>query len=100
METIALLIAVAVLVEGLVEYVKTIIKVFTEGDVKTGITQLCAVGIGILLALITGANIFTALSINVTYSWMGCVLTGILISRGSNYVFDLVKRLQGAGKSE
>ena len=100
METIALLIAVAVLVEGLVEYVKTIIKVFTEGDVKTGITQLCAVGIGILLALITGANIFTALSINVTYSWMGCVLTGILISRGSNYIFDLIKKLQGAGKTE
>ena len=93
METIALLIAVAVLVEGLVEYVKTIIKVFTEGDVKTGITQLCAVGIGILLALVTGANIFTALSINVTYSWVGCILTGILISRGSNYLSDLLHRL-------
>ncbi|CZT57106.1 hypothetical protein [Solibaculum mannosilyticum] len=68
METIALLIAVAVLVEGLVEYVKAIVKVFTEGDVKTGITQLCVVGIGILLALVTGANLFTALSIHVIYS--------------------------------
>ena len=93
METIALLIAVAVLVEGLVEYVKTIVKVFTEGDVKTGITQLCAVAIGILLALITRANLFMALSINVTYSWMGCVLTGILISRGSNYLSDLLHKL-------
>lgn len=93
METIALLIAVAVLVEGLVEYVKTIIKVFTEGDVKTGITQLCAVAIGILLALITRANLFMALSINVTYSWVGCVLTGILISRGSNYLSDLLHKL-------
>lgn len=93
METIALLIAVAVLVEGLVEYVKTIVKVFTEGDVKTGITQLCAVAIGILLALITNANLFTALSIDVAHSWVGCVLTGILISRGSNYLSDLLHRL-------
>ena len=68
-------------------------KVFTEGDSRTGITQLCAVAIGILLSLLTGANLFTALSIDVAYSWAECVLTGILISRGSNYLSDLLHRL-------
>ena len=29
--------------------------------------------------------------------YAGCVLTGVLISRGSNYIFDLISKIQNAG---
>jgi len=89
---IAVIIAVAVLIEGLVEYGKTIANMFYEGDRKTGITQIVTIIIGIGLAFAFSANMFVPLGL-VVNEYIGMVLTGIVMSRGSNYVSDLITKI-------
>lgn len=89
---IAVIIAVAVLIEGLVEYGKTITNMFYEGDRKTGVTQIVTIIIGIGLAFAFSANMFVPLGL-VVNDYIGMVLTGIVMSRGSNYVSDLITKI-------
>lgn len=90
--TITVIIAVAILIEGLVEYGKNIADMFYGGDKKTAVTQLVTIGIGIALAFAFGANMFVPLGLTVN-SYIGMVLTGIVMSRGSNYVSDLIGKI-------
>lgn len=96
MENIVLILIMAIVVEALVEYGKTIGKAFTAGEAKTAVTQIMAIVVAVMLCLVANANLFSALGINLGYEWVGVVLTGIFASRGSNYVSDLVKRIQGS----
>ena len=86
------IIAAAVLVEGLIQYGKTIAQAFETGEKKTGITQLISIIIGVLIAFAFGANAFEALGMAVN-PMIGIFLTGIVISRGSNYASDLLHRI-------
>ena len=100
MKTIALIIMVAIVLEALVEYIKTIIKMVEDGDYKTAVTQGVTIAMGIGLAFIfhlclfNGAlsQFYEGLQIDET---IDMVLTGILFSRGSNYFSDLITRLTG-----
>lgn len=94
MKGIILVVVLAVLVEALIEYAKTIGKMFTDGDIKTAITQFIAIVVAVLLCFATGADLFAAVDIAFKWPWIGVVLTGILGSRGANYVSDFVKKLQ------
>lgn len=89
---IAVIVAVAVLIEGLVEYGKTIANMFYEGDKKTGITQIVTIVVGIALAFAFNADMFIPLGLTVNH-YIGMVLTGIVMSRGSNYVSDLIGKI-------
>jgi len=98
MKTIALIIMVSIVLEALIEYVKTIYTMIENGEYKTAITQGVSIVLGIGLAFIFNLQLFNnalsefyeGLSINPT---IDMVLTGILFSRGSNYFSDLVSRL-------
>ena len=89
---IAIIIAVAILIEGLVEYGKNIADMFYGGDKKTAITQIVTIVIGIALAFAFSADMFIPLGLTVNH-YVGMVLTGIVMSRGSNYVSDLISRI-------
>lgn len=89
---IAVIIAVAVLIEGLVEYGKNIANMFYDGDKKTAITQIVTIVVGIALAFAFNANMFVPLGLTVN-NYVGMVLTGIVMSRGSNYVSDLISKI-------
>lgn len=99
MKTIALIIMVAIVLEALVEYVKTIDSMVVSRAYKTAITQGITIVLGIGLAfvfhlqLFNGAmsEIYEGLNINST---VDMILTGILFSRGSNYFSDLISKLQ------
>ena len=99
MKTIALIIMVAIVLEALVEYVKTIDSMVVSRAYKTAITQGITIILGIGLAfvfhlqLFNGAmsEIYEGLKINPT---VDMILTGILFSRGSNYFSDLIGKLQ------
>lgn len=93
MKGVILVLVLAVLVEALIEYAKTIIKAITDGDYKTAITQCAAIIIAVLLCLATGADLFATVDITFTWPCVGVVLTGILGSRGANYVSDFVTKL-------
>ena len=98
MKTIALIVMVAILLEALVEYGKTIDHMVSNKEYKTAITQGITIVLGIALAFIFKLHLFNGamsefyegLSINGT---IDMILTGILFSRGANYFRDFVSRL-------
>lgn len=90
--TVAVIIAVAILIEGLVEYGKNIAEMFYGGDKKTAITQLVTIAVGVAIAFAFNADLFVPLGLTVNH-YIGTVLTGIIMSRGSNYVSDLISKI-------
>lgn len=94
MNKIMLAVVIAVTVEGLIEYAKTVGKAVQSGQRKTAFTQAAAIVLGVLLCLAVGADVYSALGMEFALPWIGTVLTGIFASRGSNYISDLAKRLQ------
>ena len=89
---IAVIIAVAILIEGLVEYGKTIADTFNDGEKRTALIQVITIVIGVGLAFVFDADMFVPLGLTVNH-YIGMVLTGIVMSRGSNYVSDLVGKI-------
>ena len=89
---ITLIISVAILIEALVEYGKSIVDMFEGGDRKTGIPQLITIACGIFMAFAFKVNEFEVLGITVDPT-IGTILTGIVMSRGSNYASDLLSKL-------
>lgn len=94
MDKIALVIVLAVTVEAIVEYGKSIGRAFLTGDIKTAVTQLCAIAISVTLCFAAGADFYAPLDVRFSAPWVGMLLTGVFASRGANYVSDLVKKLQ------
>lgn len=100
MKTIALIIMVAVLLEAIVEYAKTIITMVEDRQYKTAIIQGITIIAGIGFAYAFGLQLFNnamseffeGLKVNPTFDM---VLTGILFSRGANYFSDIVSKLTG-----
>jgi uncharacterized membrane protein HdeD (DUF308 family) len=89
---IAVIIAVAILIEGLVEYGKTIADTFNDGEKRTALIQVITIVIGVGLAFAFDADMFVPLGLTVNH-YIGMVLTGIVMSRGSNYVSDLIGKI-------
>lgn len=94
MTGIVLILAMAVVVEALVQYGKEIGKAAVAKEYKTVVTQAIGLVCGIALCLLTGADLFGTVGIEFVWPVVGPVLTGVIISRGANYVSDFVKRLQ------
>lgn len=99
MQGMVLIIVMAIVVEALIEYAKTIGRAFADGEWKTALTQIAAILLAVLLCFMTGGDLFALVEIEFAWPWLGTLLTGIISSRGANYVSDFVKRLQGV-KSE
>jgi len=91
---IALSIVMAITVEGLVELGKSIGKAALDGDRKTPPPPAAARGVFSRAWGAAGADVYDALGVSFAVPWLGMILTGILASRGSNYIADFVKRLQ------
>ncbi len=100
MTGIVLIIVLAIVVEAFIEYGKSIGKAFIDGEWKTAVTQLIAIAVAVAMCIATAADLFAVVGLVFAWPWLGTVLTGILISRGANYVSDFVKRLQGVQKSD
>lgn len=98
MKTITLVIMVAIVLEALVEYAKTIMYMFEECEYKTAITQLVTIVVGVGLAFGFHTQLFNA-GLSEIYEGLhinpilDMVLTGVLFSRGSNYFSDLISKL-------
>lgn len=83
MENITLIISIAILIEALVTYFKEIVN----APVLVG-----TVIVGIVIAFLFNATLFNSLGMSVNY-YADIVLTGIIASRGSNYLYDLIGKL-------
>ena len=94
MQTFLLVLSLAVIVEALVQYAKTVIKMLESKQYKTFATQLAAILIAVFICFAAGADIFALMGISFSVHWLGTLLTGIVISRGANYTSDFIKRIQ------
>lgn len=88
MEGLVGFIAAAVIVEGIISYINEIVK-----NRKIHWEIIGAIAVGCLVSYNLQLDFFEFLGLNETYGIIGVILTGILISRGSNYVFELYDRL-------
>ena len=88
MNELAGFLASAVIVEGLVSYASTI---YSNGKVHW--KMIGAIVIGIVVAFNLNLDFFALVGLKESTPIIGVVLTGILISRGSNYVADLYNGL-------
>ena len=93
MEHIALILMLAITVEALVEYGKSIGKAIADKQVRAAVTQLCAVAVSMGLCGLAGADLYAAIGVEFSLPWVGPILTGIFASRGANFVSDLVGKL-------
>ena len=69
-----------------------IIKSFYK-DNKFDINSIITAIIGIFLAILSGLDAFTLVGINFAVPFVGQVLTGLVISKGSNYVYDFITKI-------
>lgn len=83
-KTLSALILFAVLIEGMVEYIKLSIQKHMCPEI------IGAMILGIGIAFAYHLDFFAAVGITTDVPYVSNILTGIIAARGSNYVFDLI----------
>lgn len=84
------LIIVAILVEAIWENIK---MVYQEG--KLSISRIGSLVISIIICVIANVDIFPVVGVSMSIPFIGSILTGIVVSRGANFVNDLFSKLKG-----
>ncbi len=91
MELFWTVLVLGLLTEAVVETLKLI---WDEQKRKLSWSALCSLAVGIAVALSARVSVFELLGIaHAAPQWIGCLVTGILISRGSSFLHDLWKRI-------
>ncbi len=88
-ETFFLVLLIAAMVEAVWETLK---MVWQEG--KFSFDKLGALVIGLLIAFGSGIDIAELMGIHMKLPYLGIVLTGILISRGANWMHDWIGKVR------
>lgn len=65
---------------------------------KISVDRIGALVVSLVICIDVKLDILSLLNINTTWPFVGIILTAILISRGSNFVHDLIVKL-GQAKS-
>jgi len=86
MDNALLFLFAAIAVEGIIYYVKAGI------DSQLPKSCMASITLGIFVAVNFGLDAFEHIGLQSFIPFVGYALTGILLSRGSNYVFDMVKK--------
>lgn len=88
MEKLIMLVVVSIIAESVWETLK-----MTWQDGKVRVDRVGALVVSMLIVFGTRLDILILLEIETVIPFLGIVLTGILISRGSNFIHDLLVRL-------
>jgi hypothetical protein len=87
--TILGVVVIAFIVEAVWETLKMI---WQQG--KVSIDRIGALVVGLLVAFASGIDLFVLVELPLQVPYVGLALTGILISRGANFIHDLLKKIQ------
>lgn len=85
----AQLIVVAILVEAIWENLKMVYD-----KKKLNLNMVGSLILSIIVCLAARIDIFEIVNINLVVPFIGSVLTGIIVSRGANFVNDLFTKLK------
>lgn len=95
MENLLIIVMIALIAESVWETLK---MTWQEG--KISIDRIGALVVALILCVGVRLDILALLGINVTIPFLGIILTGILISRGSNFIHDLLVKIGQVGKEQ
>ena len=95
MEKLLVIVMVALIAESVWETLK---MTWQEG--KVSIDRIGALVVALVLSIGVKLDILSLLGINTTIPLLGVILTGILISRGSNFIHDLLVKIGQVGKGQ
>lgn len=87
-DTIATVLVLSLVVEITMEIIKSSVPL-----VRDSRTKFLSMILGILVSFTTSTGIFKALDISVSIQALDYFITGLIISRGSNIVHDLIKKI-------
>ena len=94
MQELTIIFIMAILIEAIITYVKTWVV-----DKKLQWQVIVSVILGVIVSIAYGLDIPAAVGITCAVPYIGCAITGILISRGSNYIFDLLKKIASSNRT-
>ena len=86
----AQLVIVAILIEAIWENLK---MVWQNG--KFSIDKIGSLVISILICILAKIDIFPIVNLSIMVPVIGSILTGIIVSRGANFVHDLFNKISG-----
>lgn len=86
----AQLVIVAILIEAIWENLKMI---WQNG--KFSIDKIGSLVISILICILAKIDIFPIVNLSIMVPVIGSILTGIIVSRGANFVHDLFNKISG-----
>lgn len=100
MENILIVLMLAITVEAVTEWAKLLVS-----GGKVNVWMVVSFFVAETLAVSAGVDLYAQMGVSFMMPYIGSILTGIFLSRGSNYVFDLFNRLRNprpidTGKSE
>lgn len=88
MKKIDNIIILSIITESLITYFNSFF-----GDSKFHFSMLLSVILGVIIAISYNLDLIENLELKSNIPYIGNILTGILISRGSNCIFDILKGL-------
>lgn len=86
----AQLVIISILVEAIWENIK-----FVRKDKAINVNMIGSLIFSILICVLARVDIFAVIGIDLSVKVIGSILTGVIVSRGANFVNDLFTRLKG-----
>lgn len=93
--SIITLLVLAIIVESVWETLK-----MTWQDGKVSIDRIGALVVALVVAIATNFDMLALVKVDSSIPFLGIILTGILLSRGSNFIHDLITKLGQATESK
>lgn len=87
------IIVLALIVEGIVTNLK-----FLWSKEEFSISRLVSLIVSIFIAILTNADLFKLVELPILVPFIGAGLTGIIVSSGANFVYDLWDKLKNVEK--
>ncbi len=82
------IIMMAILIEGIITYIN---EFFVSGTAPW--QMMLSLILGIFVAIVYNLDLPQYLNLNSSIPYIGNILTGLFISRGSNYLYDLISKI-------
>lgn len=79
---------VAITVEAVTEWAKMLT------NQETRVWMIVSLFVAELLTIASGVDLYAEIGLVFTIPYVGSILTGIFLSRGSNYIFALIEKLK------
>lgn len=82
------IVVMAITLEGIISYAKMIVV-----DQKVQWQIIAAIVAGVMLCIVYQLDALALVDVTTTVPYVGQILTGICLSRGSNYIFDWIGKI-------